>query len=104
MQTGLFEEAEVVDPSFEEFWERYQKKVSKRDAIKAWAKLKPKLKREILDSNIIEQYVESTPNKKYRLHASTWLNGEHWEDEIITDNKSGISNGVLGQLAATSSL
>ena len=104
MQECLFTETEIIDAKFTEFWERYDKKVSKKDARRAWSKLNNRQRKEILDSDIIEKYKESTPDKQYRLHPATWLNGEHWNDEIISKTKSGISDQQFGRLAATTGI
>lgn len=76
--------------NFIKFWDMYPRKVNKQNAFKAWKKLKVNdvmfakiingLKR-ANDSpewvkNIKEQTLEFIP------HASTWLNGRRWEDEI----------------------
>jgi hypothetical protein len=69
--------------SFDDFWRDYPRKVSKKDARKAWdravkvelpAVIIMGLKRQI-------QYLESRP-VEFRPHAATWLNGERWEDEV----------------------
>ena len=36
----------------------------------------------------LPKYIESTPIKQYRMHPSTYLNNESWNDEILTkENK-----------------
>ena len=104
MQETLFQQTEIIDPGFNEFWDRYDKKVSKKDAKRAWSKLNKRQRLEILNDDIIERYKESTPDKQYRLHPATWLNGEHWDDEIISKTKSGISDEQFGRLAATTGI
>lgn len=68
---------------FDDFWRDYPRKVSKKDARKAWdravrvelpAVIIAGLKRQL-------QYLESRP-VEFRPHAATWLNGERWEDEV----------------------
>jgi len=34
----------------------------------------------------VPKYVESTPDKNYRKNALTYINGKHWQDEIIKRN------------------
>jgi len=77
---------------FEIFWEIYDKQVSKKPARDKFIKLS------LDDCNkcvkIAPFYVKSTPDKKFRKHASAWLNQECWNDEvcIVSD---GITNGNL---------
>jgi len=39
----------------------------------------------------IPKYVLSTPDKKYRKNFETYLNNKSFNDEILTDEKSGTS-------------
>lgn len=71
------------DPDrFEEFWRAYPRKVGKGAARKAWVKA--------LDKTTAQVMIDAA--KQFRLwmahteprwvpHASTWLNGERWDDE-----------------------
>ena len=71
---------------FEVFWKAYPCGKSKENARKAWRKLKPNadLQERILSA--VEQHKMcdewQRDGGKYVPHASTWLNGKRWEDEL----------------------
>jgi hypothetical protein len=65
---------------FNKFWIDYQYKVGGKAAKKAWDKLTIDEMQACLGA--VAAYVASTPDKTYRKHPSTYLNGRHWEDEI----------------------
>lgn len=67
---------------FELFWNLYDKKVGKKDAIeKKWNKLSKSIQQEILD--YVPKYILSQPDKKYRKNPESFLNGKAWENELI---------------------
>lgn len=78
---------------FDDFYDAYQKKVGKKAAQKAWTNCvggNLETRRKIMEH--VPKYVASTPDKKFRKHPATYLNGECWEDEIITsDSKQNSS-------------
>lgn len=71
---------------FSRFWKLYPRKVGKDKAEKAWAKIK--LTQPLFDEIIAALAKHSvTPgwtkdNGQFIPHASTWLNGKRWEDEV----------------------
>lgn len=72
------------EQAFDRFWEAYDYRVGKQHAVKVWKAIKP-------DTDLVEQIIEaanrysrSNPEKVYYKHASTWLNGKHWEDDPRT--------------------
>ena len=71
---------------FSRFWKLYPRKVGKDKAEKAWAKIK--LTQTLFDEIIAALAKHSvTPgwtkdNGQFIPHASTWLNGKRWEDEV----------------------
>ena len=74
---------------FTEFWSQYPKKVGKNDAAKVFKKLSPseELFGRIMDG--VQQQLRSTWKgkiKQYILNPATWLNGEHWSDELIDNS------------------
>lgn len=71
--------------SFETFWKLYDYKKSKPKCLIKWNKIKPELYESIYEH--VKKYIASTPDKKYRKHPLTYLNGECWNDEIISDDK-----------------
>ncbi len=68
---------------FDVFWETYDKKISRLQAERAWKKIK--ITEELLETiqDAAREYVKSTPDKSYRKHPATWLNGACWNDEVI---------------------
>jgi hypothetical protein len=70
--------------SFDEFWSIFPRKVSKRAALKAWEK---ELKAGTDPAIIIEGLKRQLPmlmakDPQFIPHASTWLNGGRFEDEL----------------------
>jgi hypothetical protein len=78
----------------------YDKKEGKKDCEKKYQKVNESDRKKIFET--LPLYVKSTPDKKYRKHPETYLNGEHWNDEIIGLNNLSIkpltnipvSNGI----------
>lgn len=70
---------------FEEFWQRYPRKIGKGDAYKRWKKIRPgaELKARILWS--LDQHKRSEQwqreNGRYIPNPATWLNQARWDDE-----------------------
>lgn len=66
---------------FDSFWQQYPNKTAKQAAVKAWSKLKLN---ETLFNSIIDALKKQKPHFKVGFipHASTWLNGKRWEDEV----------------------
>ena len=76
----------LVEKWFEEFWMAYPRKVGKQEATNAWKRIEPD---EAL-FNTIMQGLESVKHwwiinqtqTKHIPHASTWLNGQRWKDDV----------------------
>jgi hypothetical protein len=68
---------------FKEFWNIYDKKLDRSKCFGKWKKINTDLYDLIIDK--AQEYVNSTPDIKYRKNPLTWLNGNCWEDEIIND-------------------
>lgn len=72
---------------FEEWWKLFDYKKSKSKAKVSWRRhVKNKELVEVI-MNHTKQYVASTPDKQYRKHPTTYLNGHSWNDEIIKQEK-----------------
>ena len=88
---------------FDDFWDRYDKKVSRDQALKAFKKLKQKDIEEI--HNVLDDYVRAKPDKKFRPNFSTFLRQRRWKDEIINEQQNGntkeAGNRLIQQLAQT---
>lgn len=70
---------------FETFWKIYDKPKGKKKASEKFLKLPQKDVDKIL--TVVKNYVISTPNEQYRKYPITWINGEHWNDEVKTVKK-----------------
>ena len=64
---------------FGEFWDLYNKKIDRVKCEKKFSKLKQSEVDEIF--LVIHEYIQSTPDPKYRKNPLTWLNGNCWKDE-----------------------
>ena len=69
-----------TDPDFAQFWSLYPRKVAKKDAEKAWKKLTPPEKSKAIAA--IPKHAALWEDPHYIPHASTWINGARWEDQI----------------------
>lgn len=69
--------------TFDDFWREYPRKVSKKDARKAWGRAVKIELPAVIIMGLKRQipFLESRP-LEFRPHAATWLNGERWEDEV----------------------
>ena len=77
---------EEREKEFYVFWNTYNKKLEKKKCLDKFLKLKQDEVDKILE--VVGNYVFSTPNIKYRKNPLTWLNGNCWDDEIITESVS----------------
>jgi uncharacterized protein YdaU (DUF1376 family) len=71
----------IVDTQFEEFWDLYDYKKSRDKAEKAWKTLNQEEKALALQHAPV--YAQSTPDKQFRKHPTTYLNSKSFNDEII---------------------
>lgn len=76
-------------PQFSEFWSRWPAKVAKKDAEKAWKKLKPDERAEAF-AKCVEWYRawRSRHPDASTIYPATFLNGRRWQDE---DNQPSAS-------------
>lgn len=73
----------ILEEEFDKFWEEYPKKQNKARAFRAWLKLRPDLDK-CLESLRKHKRSDQWLNEDgtFIPHASTWINGEQWEDEL----------------------
>jgi hypothetical protein len=71
----------IIDEQFEEFWDLYDYKKSRDKAEKAWKTLNKEEKALALLHAPV--YAQSTPDKQFRKHPTTYLNNKSFNDEII---------------------
>jgi len=80
------EEKVLLGEGFEQFWKLYPKKKGRKDAAKAWTKLKPNEElRQTLITALGSHCASEDWTKdggRYTPNASTWLNGERWTDVL----------------------
>ncbi|GLK88297.1 hypothetical protein GCM10017655_13590 [Pseudomonas turukhanskensis] len=74
------------DDGFDAFWKLYPNKASKKDARKAWDKLKPNAELQKVMLTALAQHCQSRDwlkdNGQFIPHGSRWINGEKWTDEL----------------------
>lgn len=76
-----------VWPSFEDFWELYDKKIDKPKCEKKWKKINQGAREKILEH--LALYVRATPDRQYRKNPLKYLTSESWKDEVITPTPNG---------------
>jgi len=77
-----------ADGLFERFWASYPNKSGHKAALKAWEKLKlipndpriEEMRSGLAHAKKSREWLKD--NGEYIPHASTWLNGERWKDEL----------------------
>ncbi len=75
----------MTPDSFAAFWQLFPRRVAKKAAEKAWARVasSPEAIEQIM-AGLREQLPNMiTKDKSFIPHASTWLNGERWKDDHI---------------------
>lgn len=88
----------ITDPSFEQFWNLYDKKVGRPKCEKLWKKLSTKEKHNCL--SYIPLYKLAQPDKQFRKNPETFLRNKSWYDEIIKRNNPEQQRNARLQQAA----
>lgn len=83
-------EQPIIYPSFDDFWNAYDKKVGRENSQILWANLLQDEKEKIMD--YLPDYVSSKPDKQFRKDPETFLNNKSWNDEIIKPNQQPNKN------------
>ena len=87
--------AKLINIPFDKFWSMYDKKQDRAKCEKKWNALTNEER--LLTMNHLPAYIQSTPNKQYRKHPATYLNGEAWNNEVIinlpANNNQGFNHG-----------
>ena len=81
LETTEQKPAKKLNIPFDDFWNLYDKKVGKDGIEKKWASLTNKQRAAAME--YLPGYILSTPDKMFRKHPKTFLNGKCWNDEII---------------------
>lgn len=94
------------DVAFQAFWEKYPRKIGKKAAWRAWSKIKwtPELGLKIMQAlDAVSKCEQWTKDKgRYTPHASTWINGERWEDDLsVTRKRTGKYDNIGSTISAS---
>ena len=73
-------EEEIKESLFYDFWNLYDKKEGLKKAKKKFMSFSINTQELIISK--VPSYVSGTPDKKFRKLPMTYLNGEHWNDEL----------------------
>ncbi|WP_050489203.1 hypothetical protein [Bordetella bronchiseptica] len=74
-----------VGQDFSTFWEQWPRKTAKKDAERAWVKLRPADRRAVLHvlPKHIAYWKAARTGMEFIPYPATWLNGDRWKDEVI---------------------
>lgn len=70
--------------NFEDFWYIYPKKVGKKTAVKVWMKIQPNKESFQKIADHLASAFKDT-KKQFIPNPTTYLNGERWNDEVISN-------------------
>ncbi|MES9964535.1 MAG: helix-turn-helix domain-containing protein [Candidatus Sedimenticola sp. 20ELBAFRAG] len=84
---------------FDEFWSEYPVKKNKKRSRCIWESRKFDIKADLIISDVKNRKLKDADwlkdGGKYIPHASTYLNGERWEDEFTRQQERISSNGLI---------
>ena len=86
-------ESEIKEREFVRFWDLYGKKKDLDKSKKKFLSLSKADIKKIFE--VVEDYVRSTPDSKYRKNPLTWLNGKCWKDEIDPPKPRSLPKGTI---------
>lgn len=77
--------------TFESVWKIYPRKVAKKDAEKAWSKVKPEYRQAIFDAVTRARQTDQwrRDGGMFVPYLATYLRGERWNDEIESEATMG---------------
>lgn len=80
--------------AFKRFWSVYPRHTNKKKAFDVFAKkcTDETVLQKMLSAVVDYKETEQWQNERFIPHASTWLNGERWEDEISTVSKNNTND------------
>ena len=82
-----------IDDMFEDFWNNYPKKVSKKTARKWFDTNKKKVTKELIDTMVLAIQKQKTSNEwkknkgQFIPNPTTWLNQEKWNDQLTYESE-----------------
>ena len=71
----------VLWPTFDDFWEAYERKGNKKTSAAEWDRLPQKDREAIMRA--VPDYVAAKPDKQFRKDGERYLKHRVWEDEVI---------------------
>lgn len=79
------EKTDEKQDMWESFWRLYPRKVAKKDARKAWDKLSTDARERAITAirEHRKHWEFEARGIQFIPHASTWINGERFEDELV---------------------
>jgi len=86
----------TIWPTFQDFWDSYDKKRGMPESKRKWEKLSQDKKEKIM--NHVPLYVSSTIDKRYRMDPAKYLRNSGWENEIIVnqnDNEKELTKLII---------
>lgn len=80
--------------AFKRFWSVYPRHTNKKKAFDVFVKkcTDETVLQKMLSAVVDYKETEQWQNERFIPHASTWLNGERWEDEINPASKSNLND------------
>ena len=95
----------IYNKYFNEFWEKYPRKVAKKYAFECYQRIEitEELHQMMLSAIDKQRHSKSWDDVRYIPHPSTWLNQRRWEDEIVEDKLSTFDADEFFEEAITKS-
>lgn len=78
---------------FEKFWEIYPRHASKSTAMVSFQKALKKTTLEIIIESAFKYSNDPNREERFTAHASTWLNQERWDDDLLPSNNQSKPKG-----------
>ena len=77
-----------ITAAFDDFWTLFPKRIARKDAMKAWARLTPEDRVASLMALLDWRRVwAARGDYQFTPNAATWLNGERWTDELPAEHR-----------------
>lgn len=85
--------------AFKRFWSIYPRHTNKKKAFDVFVKkcTDETVLQKMLSAIVEQKETEQWQNIKYIPHATTWLNGERWEDEINISSNENKDNDWMSE-------
>lgn len=91
------EDIKTSGPSFDDFWKVWPRREGKKAAALAWGRaVKRAAAQTIIDAATAYARSPFRPEARYVPHASTWLNGDRWDDPSPSAETSSRPSGPSG--------